>query len=70
MDDIKWCAFMDLGKKLRNYKHKVKKSLKLKAYDTKERVLQLTQNFGQVNLVELESVVGIWMAQKNKVCHL
>ncbi|KAE8099948.1 hypothetical protein FH972_017891 [Carpinus fangiana] len=42
MDDIKRCTFMDFGENLRSYKHEVKKSLKLKADDTKESVLQWT----------------------------
>jgi hypothetical protein len=70
IDDIKRCAFMDFGKKLRNYKHVVKKSLLIKEDDTKESILQSTQHFGQVNPAELESAIDIWMTQKNKACHL
>ena len=56
--------------KVENYKYVVKKSLKIKDDNTKESVLQLTQHFGQANPMELESPVGIWMTQKNKVCQL
>jgi hypothetical protein len=70
MDDIKRCAFMDFVKKLKNYKYVVKKSLKIKDDDTKESILQSTQHFRQVNPAELESPIGIWMTQNNKVCHL
>lgn len=58
---------MDFGKKRKDFKHRVKKSLQIKEDDICESIIQSMLNIGIFYAEDIKSNIDIWLTPKDKV---
>jgi hypothetical protein len=69
-ENIKHLSFQDFGKKRKDYKCQVKKSLKIQANDTLQSILASTSNVDMFDAEDYEITIQGWMTLEDKVCPL
>lgn len=70
IDEIRRVAFMNFGKQRKDFKHLVKRSLKIKEGDTHESIIQMVPNIEQFDAKDIECSIDTWLTPKNKVALL
>jgi hypothetical protein len=67
LKDIKRVAFMDFGKKRRDFRHAVKQSLQIQPGESLEDVMATTPNLHLLDAEDIECCVEMWLTEEDKV---
>jgi hypothetical protein len=67
---VKHQAFQDFGKKRKDFKYRMKKSLMLQDDDTLQSILASTPNIDMFDGEDFEITIEGWLTHEDKVCPL
>jgi hypothetical protein len=67
IERVQHIAFKDFGKKRKDFRYTLKQSLQLKEGEKIEDVLQTTPNLHLYNADDIETTIGTWLTEKDRV---